>query len=376
MKIVFFDHCGFPYHAGTPFEKPLGGSQSALCYLAIELAQRGHEVTLYTPIDAPVTVRGVHCLPHRTFLDGSVDEPVDAMLFLNGPVDVARWIRTHRNPRSPLLLWTQHATDQESMRPLADPILRSAWDGIICISSWQRQTMIEQYGVVPERTCILGNAVAPVFRGLFLSADDFATAKAGPPVLAYTSTPYRGLNVLLAAFPFIRARHPDVELRIFSSMAVYQAADGDYEQLYERAKGLPGVTYVGSLPQPALARALRAATVLAYPNTFPETYCTSAIEALAAGLHVVTSDLGALPETTMGFATLVGGGDRDLGQFARDFIFATCAILDRRAADPAAFAAGQFQQVLALEARCTWPMRAAEWERMLASAATLTTAQQ
>ena len=34
-----------------------------------------------------------------------------------------------------------------------------------------------------------------------------------------------------------------------------------------------------------------------YPSIFEETFCASALEALSAGLHVITTNFGALPET-------------------------------------------------------------------------------
>ena len=34
-----------------------------------------------------------------------------------------------------------------------------------------------------------------------------------------------------------------------------------------------------------------------YPSIFEETFCASALEALASGLHVITTNFGALPET-------------------------------------------------------------------------------
>ena len=39
MRIAFLDTNELDYTADTPYRQPLGGSQSAICYLAAELAQ-------------------------------------------------------------------------------------------------------------------------------------------------------------------------------------------------------------------------------------------------------------------------------------------------------------------------------------------------
>ena len=41
MNIAFVDSIGWDYDVSTPYERPLGGSQSALAYLAVELARQG-----------------------------------------------------------------------------------------------------------------------------------------------------------------------------------------------------------------------------------------------------------------------------------------------------------------------------------------------
>src|SRR4029078_11664017 len=73
--------------------------------------------------------------------------------------------------------------------------------------------------------------------------------------LAYTSTPFRGLDVLLACFPAHYRRHPNCRLDVFSSMSVYGEPDGQdaYQSLYAQCKKTPGVNYRGSVPQTILA---------------------------------------------------------------------------------------------------------------------------
>jgi hypothetical protein len=44
--------------------------------------------------------------------------------------------------------------------------------------------------------------------------------------------------------------------------------------------------------------------VLFYPNTYAETCCTSILEAMAYRCNVISSELGAIPETSNGFANL------------------------------------------------------------------------
>jgi glycosyltransferase involved in cell wall biosynthesis len=226
--------------------------------------------------------------------------------------------------------------------------------------------MFHQHLRVPmEQMDLLRNAIGPPFERLFNDEAELIAHKAGNIRLAYTSTPFRGLNILLEAFPEIYRRHPNISLDVFSSLVVYyrQGRTDPHHGLYARCKTTPGIKYRGSLSQVELARELSTATVLAYPNTFPETSCIAVMEALAAGLFVVSSELAALPETSGGWGWLLPiGGPVSRDAFTHSFITAIDTTIREIQANPSGFLHARFQQVRSVNAACNWEVRATEWQ--------------
>lgn len=369
LRLVFVDASGWDYDAGTPRVRPLGGSQSAMCYLAAELARRGHRVVMFSGTNQPQQVAGVDCRNLSQQPAGFFSEPCDAVIVLNGPAEIGAKLRAVLPPATPLVLWTQHAMDQPAMQQLGDRVAGDAWTKIVCVSEWQRRELVEKFAIQPSRTEVLRNAIAPAFENLFASEDELVSAKSGPEVLAYTSTPFRGLRSLVALFPALHAQISELRLRVFSSMQVYQrdAASDPFGGLYDECRAIPGVEYAGSTPQPRLAQELKRATLLAYPSTFAETSCIAAMEALAAGLCVVTTNLGALPETTAGFAVLVEpwAGKSDQAAFAARYSEAILQTIERRRRNPVAFAAERWSQAQSILDCSTWKARAIQWENVL-----------
>jgi glycosyltransferase involved in cell wall biosynthesis len=248
--------------------------------------------------------------------------------------------------------------------------MRDGHDAFMFNSQWQRGQYLARFQIPPERTIVVRNAVAPVFQGLFAAGESIRGAKTVPPVLAYTSTPFRGLELLVEMFPTIRKAVPQVRLEVYSSMKVYQMPEGEDEQsfgrIYRVCRETEGIDYVGSLPQPELARRLRSVTALVYPNIFPETLCLAVLEAMAAGCGVITSDLAALPETTAGFARLIPiTTPRDV--YKQNFCDAVVDFLQRSAAQNASQDVEKMlqAQVCYVNERCTWARKAQQWETWL-----------
>ncbi|CAO3377397.1 tetratricopeptide repeat protein [Azospirillum argentinense] len=362
VKIAFLDPAGGDYTPDTPRLRPLGGSQSALCYLAEALAAARHEVTLINGARTPGVVRGVRCLPA-----GAVSweglRAFDVVVLLNGcPTEALTRLRAALDGGRKLLLWMQHAVDQPAAQCLAEPEARACWDGYAFVSCWQMDGYVTAFGLDRRLCRILRNGIAPAFSGLFAPGADVMAAKPWPPVLAYTSTPFRGLDVLLDSVPRLRAAIPGTTVRVFSSLEGYQVpADRDpYGALYRRCRDTEGVEYVGAVSQDALAGALRGATALAYPNRFAETSCIAVMEALAAGCLVVSSALGALPETSAGFARLIPVPE-DPAEHAVRFADAARAALLHWRDDRAGGGRRLREQVDHATTAMGWAGRAADW---------------
>ncbi|MBD2125285.1 glycosyltransferase family 4 protein [Microcoleus sp. ZQ-A2] len=369
MRIAFIDPITWEYNIASAYQMPMGGSESALCYLAEALAKQGHQVFLLNNTSVPGKSRGVICLPLNT-VPQQILQSLDAVIVLK-----VAGQGTHIKPliaeNTRLILWTQHAHDQPSVQTLQNPVERDIYDGIALVSDWQRDRFHENFGINLTRIGVLRNAIAPSFCGLFSDSIPILTHKSKPPILAYTSTPFRGLDILLDVFPRIRSAVPGTRLKVFSSMKVYQVAEAEdeseYGSLYRRCQETAGVEYIGSLPQPELASELQSVMVFAYPNTFAETSCIAVMEAMASGCSIVTSDLGALPETTAGFARLIPLEDD--WEFYKDcFVEETVQLLRQcTATDTTDIETHLRQQVEYVNCEYSWFVRAQQWVQWLSN---------
>ena len=80
--------------------------------------------------------------------------------------------------------------------------------------------------------------------------------------------------------------------------------DKYYSSLYDLLLTTNQIEYYGNVPQTILFDHMKTSKLLFYPNTFGETCCTSLLEAMASRCFIVSSDIGALKETSNGMAFL------------------------------------------------------------------------
>ncbi len=254
----------------------------------------------------------------------------------------------------PRVVWIHHDANQQYMQWCKDQTLVDSVNCFVFVSYWQRERYLAMFDLPPERCIVLRNAteVSPDIR--FWQAE---------PVwrCAYTSTPFRGLSVLLDAWE--RLSPANAELHIWSSMKLYLHDDAPYAHLYERAQSMPGVIYHGIVPNSELRAALRSIHFLVYPSTFAETSCLAVIEAMAAGCRVIVPSLGALPETVSGYARIYPS-HRDPTAHAEAFSEMLASEMKRPWGGEQALSLAQQRHCAAVY---DWRRRTAEWHDLIES---------
>ena len=361
MRIVFVHRTVVDYTVETPYAQAVGGTEAAISYLAVELVRLGHSVIHLANPSHPGTFLGVECLNHHAAFGKDLLNSADVIVVANEAIGTS--IRDLGVTR-PLVLWAHHADDQPPIETLEFSRERRSWTGFAFVSQWQLDEFCRIYWLPKERTRVMRNAISPPVADLSPEPAWFAAKL--PPELVYTSAPYRGLDILVQAFPIIRQAIPDIRLRVFSGLSTTRGGPDDqrYVDLHQQCVATPGIEYVGPVSQPVLATALRKAAALAYPCTYPETSCIAALEAMAMGASVITTRLAALPETLAGHGVLVDPVSQP-ELLASNFATAVISTLRSQRLLPAAAAARRDAQIAFVRQSYLWPLRAREWESWL-----------
>jgi glycosyltransferase involved in cell wall biosynthesis len=202
------------------------------------------------------------------------------------------------DPNKINVMWQHLSYDQPNVTKMTNKSFVDKVDYFVYVSHWQYEKFRYKFNIPLNNSKVIKNAIEPIpYKN-----------KSEKIKLVYSSTPWRGLDVLLRAFEILN--RDDVELDIYSSTMIYgsdfhKGADQHYKHLYEKAKSMKNVNYIGYASNDDVRRALTDAHILAYPSTWEETSCLCAIEAAMAGCSVVTTNYGALYETLGEWGTFV-----------------------------------------------------------------------
>ncbi len=283
-------YCGPGWENWHPTDienKGLGGSETAAIRLAEALSDR-YTVTVYGECDF-CAYRQVQFKPHWAF---DPMEERDVIIASRTPWLVDRPLNT-----ASVVLW-MHDTDYGHEMT---PERVEKFNAIMCLSEWHKEYVTDLYPWTEGKIEVTTNAIEPSY-----FAGEVPDVRA--PIATFSSSPDRGLDLLLSLWHKVRDAIPDAELHYCYSSVYDKVAEQNppIAAFRDRVRALSdqeGVVNLGSLTQKQLAKQMMKSSVWLAPsyNTlhdvpFNETYCIGAQEAAAAGCVLVVSDWGALSE--------------------------------------------------------------------------------
>ena len=211
------------------------------------------------------------------------------------------------------ILWMQHFVNQKEAKNLNSKDFTDKVDYIVFNSNWNYEKFGYQFKIPQSKSIVIKNAIDKI---------EFKKKKTDKISLIYHTTPWRGLVHLLKIFKKLKLEN--VELNICSSTKIYgekfhNVMGESYQKLFEECKNTKNVNYFGFLNNKKMIELLKEMHIFSYPSIWPETSCIAAIESMAAGCEVVTTNLGALYETCAPFGTFVNF-DSDLENLERKYL--------------------------------------------------------
>jgi glycosyltransferase involved in cell wall biosynthesis len=327
--------------------------------LARALAARGHDLTIITTRDPGgrtleiVDGVSVHYLPATepgsqrggwwrasatAFTALHAEQPFDVVWSQGaGALSVARTLTRGRPPH---LLAMIQGTSLQLVRSLAntatvasaprllrriggalanyaivDPLVYRTAGAVVAASRATADAVCRHHGVWPSRVHVVPNAIDA--QAFARRPDERARVRAAcgftddDVVLLSTSVlnPQKGVHVTIEALGRLAPRHPRLRLLV--------VGDGESRQSLEALAAARGVgssiVFVGAQPHAAMTAYYSAGDILVFPTLRVEGFAFVLLEAMAAGLPLVATDLGgnaeAIDEGKNGF--LIPAGDVD-----------------------------------------------------------------
>ena len=197
------------------------------------------------------------------------------------------------------VLWMHHFVNQKEAKNLGSKDFINKIDYIVFNSNWNYEKHLYQFKIPENKSIVIKNAIETI---------DYIEKPKDKINLVYHTTPWRGLANLIKIFKKLNLE--DVELNVCSSTIIYGKKFDDslgknFKDIFNECENTKNINYFGFLENKKTINLLKKMHIFSYPSVWPETSCIAAIEAMAAGCEVVTTNLGALYETCSPFGTLV-----------------------------------------------------------------------
>lgn len=168
---------------------------------------------------------------------------------------------------------------------------KDKFKSIIAVSNWQKNNIMQKLDIPKEYIFVSRNAI-------YMQRFNKTVEKI-PYRFIYSSSANRGLKYLIDMIPKIKEKYQETTLYIFTNQK-----DIENETLI-KIKKLDYVFLNDKINQEELSIEFLKSDIWLYPTNFEETYCITALEAMAAKCLIATIDFCGLGEIANGKGILV-----------------------------------------------------------------------
>jgi len=197
--------------------------------------------------------------------------------------------------------WLHDLPEDPETNHLSDAASRDRFHKHVFCGQWQYYRYQHVLGMpFDERSAVIETAIDPM-PSVVKSKDEIR--------LIYTSTPQRGLALLVPVFEKLAEKYDNIYLDVFSSFKIYgwDHADKQFEPIFERCRNHPRINYHAFAPNEVVRESLLKAHIHAYPSIWLECNSRSVIEAMSAGALCVHPNYGGLIDTSGGMNFMYQG---------------------------------------------------------------------
>ena len=326
MKIAIIDIIGLPYDGTTVFKQGLGGSESAVTFMARELAALDFDVTVFNNCNIDHAQPGIYDqVRYRPFSDLAQDHTFDVVVSSR---TVIPFVDTADYPK--LGDGRAFALQQYDLyrRLVSRATMRVLWmHDTFCLGD----NLIEELAVSDRitdiftltdfhltyvGTCHHGRRrnFEVLKRRLFLTRNGARCYNLAVDIAAkdrdlfvFNASVTKGMVPLVNdIWPRVKQQIPTARLKViggyyrFSSTSEPDAQEQDWRRMVADSKYADmAIEFTGVIPQQEIAQILTQANFMIYPCAFPETFGISTLESLLYNTPVITCRFGGLEEVAL-----------------------------------------------------------------------------
>jgi tetratricopeptide (TPR) repeat protein len=287
-------------HWNPKGDKKMSGSEYMAINIAKEFIKLGYRLIIFgsfedkkNNIDYQCHYENIEFIDYKYFSEFALKYVVDILIVSR----YAAYLVYYENIKA-VYLWVHDVLPiLEDNFSKCIQFHKDKFKGVIAISEWQKNNISLKLNIPKDVIFLSRNAI-------YMERFNKTVDKI-PFRFIYSSSAIRGLKYLIEIIPKIKEKYPETSLCIFTDQKYID------KDTLDNIKKLNYVFLNDKINQAQLSNEFLKSDIWLYPTNFEETYCITALEAMASKCLIATVDFCGLGEIAKGKGILVNSPIED-----------------------------------------------------------------